>query len=163
MKKTLKLIAFPLRWFYFGASFRVSIYLKAIFYFKGNHPKIATFLANRLQKKQGVFISPKATIDNSLTLRHPIGIVIGEGVRIAADVIIYQNVTIGGARLGDAKAGRYPTIGKGTVIFSGAAIIGNVNIGKNCTIGANSVVTTDIPDNAVAVGAPARVLIRENR
>jgi len=158
MKKFLRLLIFPIYNFYYGASFRVSSYLKLILFFKNTNLKAALFLSNRLQKTQGVFVSPHATFDNSLTLKHPIGIVIGEGVTIGANVTIYQNVTIGGARIGDAKANHYPTIGKNTVIFSGAAIIGKVNIGDNCVIGANSVVTTDIPDNSVAVGAPAKIV-----
>ncbi|GBO83165.1 hypothetical protein [Marinobacter salsuginis] len=60
--------------------------------------------------------------------------------------------------MGDWQAGNYPTIGAGTVIFAGAVVVGNISIGKNCIIGANSVVLRDVPDNSVCVGAPARVV-----
>ena len=89
---------------------------------------------------------------------HPTSIVIGEGVVIGENVTIYQNVTIGGRVIGDWRKGNYPTVLGNTVIFAGAVIVGKVQIGRNCVIGANSVVTTDIPDNATAVGAPARVV-----
>lgn len=89
---------------------------------------------------------------------HPTSIVIGEGVTIESNVKIYQGVTLGGRIIGDWENGNYPHIHDNTVIFSGAVIVGKVIIGRNCIIGANSVVTTDIPDNSTAVGAPARVV-----
>ncbi|WP_165477443.1 serine O-acetyltransferase [Idiomarina baltica] len=71
---------------------------------------------------------------------------------------IFQNVTLGGARIGDAKESKYPEIGEGTVIFAGAVIVGKIKVGSNCIVGANSVVTRDLPNNCVAVGAPARII-----
>lgn len=142
-----------------GAGYRTKAHIKLMLIFKKRGLwRLAVFIANRLQKKQGVFISPKADFDESVQLRHPVGIVVGEGVKIGKNVIIYQNVTLGGARLGDAKANNYPEVGDNAVIFSGAVVIGKVKIGAGCTIGANSVVTKDVPDGCVAVGAPARIL-----
>jgi serine O-acetyltransferase len=116
-------------------------------------------MASRRLQARGLFISPGANIGVGLRLPHPVAIVIGEGVEIAEDVTIFQSVTLGGRKLGDWKDGNYPSIGAGTVIFSGAVVVGKVIIGKNCVIGANSVVTRDIPDGATAVGAPARVVL----
>lgn len=142
-----------------GKSPRVKLLLRLILFFKRRSMLgFANYFANRLQIKHGIFISPKTNFDETLELRHPIGIIIGEGVRIGKNVIVYQNVTLGGARIGDGKASNYPIIGENTVIFSGAAIIGNVKVGHNCTIGANSVVTKDVPPNSTAVGAPARII-----
>lgn len=122
-----------------------------------NYMGIAKFLSNRLKVK-GLHISHKAKIHRSLNLPHPIAIVIGEGVVIGKNVSIYQNVTLGGARLGDAKGGNYPTVNEGAVIFAGAVVVGNVTLGKNCIIGANSVVLNDVPDNAVCAGVPAKII-----
>lgn len=119
--------------------------------------RLSRIVAFRAQVRFGVYISPLARIDKSVVFPHPTGIVIGEGVVIGANVRIYQNVTIGGARMGDWQACRYPEIGPGSVLFAGAVIVGNISIGHNCTVGANSVVLGDIPDDSVAVGAPARV------
>lgn len=119
---------------------------------------VARFLAARMQLKYGVFISHKATINGQLDIRHPVGIVIGEGVEINGKVVIYQGVTIGGARLGDADKRNYPVIGDNCTIFAGAVIVGNISIGNNCTVGANSVVLQNVPDGCTAVGAPARIL-----
>lgn len=142
-----------------GSSTRVRLYLRLILFFKKNKKlRLAGFVANRLQRKYGVFISPKTNFDRTLELRHPIGIIIGEGVRIKENVVVYQNVTLGGARIGDGKANNYPRIGANTVIFAGAVIVGNIEIGDNCIIGANSVVTKSVPSNCTAVGAPARII-----
>lgn len=124
---------------------------------KANYKGIAKFLSNRLKVK-GLHISPQAKIDRTISLPHPIAIVIGEGVVINKNVTIYQNVTLGGARLGDAENGNYPTVNEGAVIFAGAVVVGNVTLGKNCIIGANSVVLIDVPDNAVCAGVPAKII-----
>lgn len=92
---------------------------------------------------------------------HLVGIVISRAATIGNNCTIYQNVTIGSKNIktGDGKTkSNYPTIDDNTIIYAGAVIAGNVHIGKNCVIGANSVVTKDIPDNSVAVGVPANVI-----
>lgn len=120
----------------------------------------ARLIANKIQRRFGVFISPRAVVPPSVDFRHPTGIVIGDGVRIAPDCVIYQNVTLGGARMCTGEDA-YPRVGRGTVIFAGAVLIGDIDIGKNCVIGANSVVTSSIPSNSTAVGAPARVIRKD--
>lgn len=112
----------------------------------------------KLERNYGVYISEKATIHPSVKFRHPVGIIIGDGVHIHENVIIYQNVTLGGARDGDQIKDNYPTILKGTTIFSGAKVLGDIIIGENVIIGANAVVTKNIPSNCLAVGVPARII-----
>jgi len=82
--------------------------------------------------------------------------VIGETAEIEDDVLIYQQVTLGGVSL--TKGKRHPTVRSGVVIGAGAKILGNITIGKNAKIGANSVVVKDVPDNTTAVGIPAHVI-----
>jgi len=130
-------------------------------YRKNSNTALGDLFHYLIESRYNLVLSKKSVIGNNLDLVHPIGVVIGAHVVIGDNVKIFQNVTVGGARLGDANNGKMPKIGDNCTIFSGAAIVGNVSIGNNCTIGANSVVTTDIPDNCVAVGAPARV-IRSN-
>ena len=101
------------------------------------------------------YLSPLADIAPGLSLPHPTGIVVGEGVQIGADSTIYQNVTIGRARVSD---GSYPVLGHSVTIYAGAVIVGNVRIGDGATIAANAVVLKDVPAGATAVGAPARIL-----
>ena len=142
-----------------GSSYRLSVYLSVMRYLNAKgHNKIAALISNRIQRKFGVFISHRAYISHPVRFPHPTGIVIGDGVSIGKFVTIYQNVTLGGARMGDGLRNLYPSIKDGTVIFAGAVVVGHVTVGKDCIIGANSVVLSDIPDNSTAVGAPARVI-----
>lgn len=106
----------------------------------------------RLIKKFNCVISFKASIGPKLFLPHPVGIVIGRGVKIGEKVTIYQDVTIGQNR------GGYPVIGNNVIIYAGAKIVGNIHIGNNVIIGANSVVVDSVPDNTIVAGIPAKVI-----
>lgn len=119
---------------------------------------LPSYLFRRLEKTYGIYISPKASIGVGLELPHPTGIVIGGGVTIGKNCIIYQQVTFGGARLGDAQRDFYPSIGDNVVLFAGAKILGNISIGSNCIVGANSVVIKDVPEGSTVVGIPGRVI-----
>ncbi|EAQ31898.1 serine acetyltransferase [Idiomarina baltica OS145] len=120
--------------------------------------RLAWIVCNRIQATTGCHLSPQLKIPSTVAFPHPTGIVIGGGVCLGERVKIFQNVTLGGARIGDAKESKYPEIGEGTVIFAGAVIVGKIKVGSNCIVGANSVVTRDLPNNCVAVGAPARII-----
>lgn len=138
---------------------RVNLYLAVISHFRNSgRMKLAKFFSDRLQRKYGLFISPKAVIDGKIDFKHPTGIVIGDGVRIGKRVVIFQNVTLGGARMGDWKSNNYPEIGDDTVIFAGAVVVGKVRIGRGCVVGANSVVTKDVADFMTVAGVPAKVI-----
>ena len=82
---------------------------------------------------------------------HLNGIVVNRNARIGEGVRIYHQVTIGADF--DHGPGEAPVIGDRTRIGAGAKIIGNIRVGSNVTIGANAVVTKDVPDNATVVGA----------
>ena len=92
---------------------------------------------------------------------HPVGIVISSAATIGKNCIIYQNVTIGAKTFeqGDARIREnYPVIGNNVTIYAGAVICGPVKIGDNAVIGANSVVISDVPENSIVVGAPAKII-----
>jgi len=103
-------------------------------------------------------IHPAAVIGHRVFIDHGVGVVIGETAIIGNDVLIYQQVTLGGVSLSHGK--RHPTIEDSAVIGAGAKILGNITIGKNAKVGANSVVIKDVPADCTAVGIPARVLKR---
>jgi len=103
-------------------------------------------------------IHPGATIGRRVFIDHGVGVVIGETTIIGDGVLIYQQVTLGGVSTDKGK--RHPTIEDGAVIGAGAKVLGNITIGKNSKVGANSVVVKNVPEDCTAVGIPARVLKR---
>ena len=111
-------------------------------------------LHKRIFRKFACDITPSCKLGN-VVFRHPTGIVIGGGAVLADGVIIHQNVTFGALRFDEKEKRGIPcnqVVGKNTIIGCGAKILGDVTIGKNCMIGANSVVTKNIPDNTTVVG-----------
>ena len=87
------------------------------------------------------------------------GIVIGETAEVGNDCVIYHGVTLGG--VSTAKTKRHPTLKNNVIVGAGAKILGNITLGENVRVGANSVVLQNIPDNAVAVGIPARIIKKD--
>ena len=101
-------------------------------------------------------IHPGAEIGRNFFIDHGF-VVIGETARIGDDVTIYQHVTLGGTNPTAGAAGnRHPTIGDGVIIGSGAQVLGPITVGARSRIGANAVVTRDVPPGATMVGIPAR-------
>ena len=109
----------------------------------------------------GIEIHPRAKIGKNLFIDHGMGVVIGETSDIADNVTIYHMVTLGGISPSinsndQREVKRHPTLHDNVVVGSGAQILGPVIVGKNAKIGANAVVTKNVPENAVMVGIPAR-------
>ena len=104
----------------------------------------------------GIEIHPGAKIGKRFFIDHGMGVVIGETTEIGDDVTMYQNVTLGGTSMEKKK--RHPTIGNNVVIGAGAKVLGNVMVGEGARIGAGSVVVKDVPEAAVVVGVPARLM-----
>ncbi|HIQ62034.1 MAG: serine O-acetyltransferase EpsC [Christensenellales bacterium] len=104
----------------------------------------------------GIEIHPGARIGRRLVIDHGMGIVIGETTEIGDDVLLYQGVTLGGSGKDTHK--RHPTLGNNVLVGSGAKVLGSFRVGDNARIASNAVVLQAIPDNATAVGIPARVV-----
>ncbi len=109
----------------------------------------------------GIEIHPNAKIGKNLFIDHGMGVVIGETSDIGDNVTIYHMVTLGGIAPSinsdnQRNIKRHPTLKENVVVGSGAQILGPVVVGKNSKIGANAVVTKDVPENAVMVGIPAK-------
>ena len=101
-------------------------------------------------------IHPGARIGRRFFIDHGF-VVIGETAEIGDDVTIYQCVTLGGTSPDDGVPGkRHPTVADGAIIGSGAQVLGPITVGRRARIGANAVVTKDVPEGAVMVGIPAR-------
>ena len=122
---------------------------------------IARIISQSSRFLTGIEIHPKAKIGKNLFIDHGMGVVIGETSEIGNNVTIYHGVTLGGIspsidsdKQRDVK--RHPTLKNNVVVGSGAQILGPISIGENAKVGANAVVTKDVPDNAVMVGIPAK-------
>ena len=140
--------------------------LKAIVYHKIAHKFyiknrlfLARFMSQRSRRITGIEIHPGAKIGKNLFIDHGMGVVIGETAEIGNNVTIFHGVTLGGIG-GEKGEKRHPTVGDDVLIGSGAKILGPIIIGKGAKIGANSVVLEDVPPYATAVGAPARIILK---
>jgi serine O-acetyltransferase len=118
-------------------------------------PFIPRFLSHVARQLTGIEIHPGARIGKNFFIDHGGGVVIGETTVIGDNCLLYQDVTLGGTS--DKREKRHPTLLDNVIVGSGAKIIGAVTIGNNVTIGSNSVVVKDVPDNSVVVGIPGRI------
>jgi serine O-acetyltransferase len=113
---------------------------------------LANFLLFGIEMAVGCEVGP------GLCFAHTYGIVIGAR-RIGKNALIYHEVTIGAKEMDVVYTPeKRPLVGDDVVIGAGAKVLGGITLGDGCVIGANAVVTHDIPANCVAGGIPARVI-----
>ena len=148
--------------------------LEVILCYPGLHALIAYRFAHRLYKWHiplvpriisyltriitGIEIHPGARIGRRFFIDHGEGVVIGATTIVGDDVLIYQQVTLGGT--GKEHGKRHPTLGNNVIVGAGAKVLGNITIGDNVRIGAGSVVIEDVPEHSTVVGVPGRVVHR---
>lgn len=148
--------------------------LEVILCYPGLHALIAYRFAHRLYKWNiplfpriisyitriitGIEIHPGARIGRRFFIDHGEGVVIGETTVVGDDVLIYQQVTLGGT--GKESGKRHPTLGNNVIVGAGAKVLGNITISDNVRIGAGSVVIEDVPADSTVVGIPGRVVHR---
>ncbi len=133
----------------------------ANFFAIANFDLIARIISQFSRFMTGIEIHPKAKIGKNLFIDHGMGVVIGETSDIGDNVTIYHMATLGGISPSinsddQRNIKRHPTLKDNVVVGSGAQVLGPVVVGKNAKIGANAVVTKDVPENAVMVGIPAK-------
>jgi serine O-acetyltransferase len=104
----------------------------------------------------GIEIHPGASIGRRVFIDHGMGVVVGETAEIGDDCTLYHGVTLGGTSWNKGK--RHPTLKPGVVVGAGAKILGPIIVGSGARVGSNAVVVKDVPDNATAVGIPARIV-----
>jgi len=122
---------------------------------------LARVLSQATRFLTGIEIHPGASIGRRFFIDHGMGVVIGETAEIGDDVMIYHGVTLGGRSLQRVK--RHPTIGDRVTIGAGAKVLGPVYIGADTAIGANAVVTRDVPAESIAAGIPAVIRPRSEK
>ena len=149
--------------------------LEVILCYPGLHAIIAYRLAHRLYKWHipliprmisyltriitGIEIHPAAVIGRRFFIDHGEGVVIGATSIIGDDVLIYQQVTLGGT--GKEKGKRHPTLGNNVIVGAGAKVLGNITIGNYSRIGAGSVVVEDVPEHSTVIGVPGRIVVQK--
>ncbi len=122
---------------------------------------LARFVSHLGRFLTGIEIHPGAKIGRRCFIDHGMGVVIGETTEIGDDVTIYQGVTLGGTSTAPIK--RHPTIEDSVTIFSGAAVLGPVTVGRHSRVGAGSVLVSSVPQHSTVVGIPGRVVQIEAR
>lgn len=134
----------------------VRSYRKAHWCYRHGLHFLARAISQRCVRRTNIEIHPGATIGRRLFIDHGTGVVIGETAVIGDDCTLYQGVTLGGTGKDTGK--RHPTLGNHVLVGAGAKVLGPITIGDNVRIAAGAVVLGDIPNDATAVGVPARVV-----
>src|SRR5579863_6854709 len=142
--------------------------LHAVWFYRINHWLwnhrfflLSRWLSQIARFLTGIEIHPGAEIGRRLFIDHGLGVVIGETAIVGDDVTMYQGVTLGGT--GKEQGKRHPTLEDNVVVGGGAKILGNIVVGKNCRIGAGSVVLRNIPADSTVVGVPGHIIFREGK
>jgi serine O-acetyltransferase len=132
----------------------------AHFFWNLKLPYIPRYLNLISRQLTGIDIHPGAEIGREFFIDHGAGVVIGETSKIGDNVTMYQGATLGGT--GGARGEkRHPTVGSDVVIGAGAKILGPITIGDQVKVGANSVVTRDVPHESTVVGVPGTIIARK--
>jgi len=119
---------------------------------------MSRWISQQIRWFTGVEIHPGATIGRRFFIDHGMGVVIGETTVIGQDCTIYQGVTLGGT--GKETGKRHPTLDDCVVVGVGAAVLGNITVGRGSKVGGGAVVIDDVPPNSTVVGIPGRVVVR---
>ncbi len=140
----------------------VALHRVAHWLFRGRLFFLARLVNHIARLFTGIDIHPGAKVGRNLFIDHGQGVVIGETAVIGDGVTIYQSVTLGGTDPTNGVGGkRHPTLEEGVIVGSGAAVLGPITVGPRARIGANAVVTRDVPEGATMVGIPARATLVE--
>ena len=122
----------------------------------GRNPRFASVARLFLSKFYHIELGADVAIGRAFVMPHPINIVIGGEVVMGDNVTIDQNVTIGGnfkkSRIVDGIERKVPVLGDRVWVASGAVVAGPVTVGSDVVVGANAVVTRDVPANSLVYG-----------
>ena len=143
-------------YFLYSGCKAVRAYRKANWFYRHNMKFIARFISQNARRRTGIEIHPGATIGKNLFIDHGMGVVIGETTIIGDNCTLYQGVTLGGTGKDHGK--RHPTLGDNVLIGAGAKVLGPFRVVDNARVAAGAVVLSEVPNDATAVGVPARVV-----
>lgn len=132
----------------------MKLYRSMAYFYEKKWPIIPGLLMRIIRVVYSCDLPVNLKLGNGVILKHNgLGVVIHPKAVVGENTQIYQNVSIAGRN----NRGT-PVIGSNVFIGAGACVLGGVIIGNNVSIGANAVVLNDVPDNAVVVGIPAKVV-----
>lgn len=126
-------------------------------------PRVSLMISNFNLRKTGAQFCVGASIGKGLIVRHPAGIVIGGGVSVGENCVFAQGVTIGQMSIGLNAVNRYPQVGNRVLIGANSVLLGDIKIGDDVTIGALTIVRTDVSSGELVVGNPSRVIKRSEK
>ncbi len=142
--------------------------VRAIFFHRIAHflyyykiPFLPRFIAEISRWLSGIEIHPGAVIGKSVVIDHGMGTVIGETAVVGDDVLIFHGVTLGATHFKQGK--RHPTVESGVILGAGSKILGDIVIGKNARVGANSVVLVSVAQDTHVAGIPAKIINKNSQ
>ena len=147
------------RWevFFLYSGFKaVRSHRKANWCYRHNLKFLARWISQRSRRKTGIEIHTAAQIGRGLFIDHGMGVVIGETTQIGDNCTLYQGLTQGGT--GKDQGKRHTTLGNNVLVGAGAKVLGPFTVGDNARVAAGAVVLAAVPEDATAVGVPARVV-----
>ncbi len=153
IKSSIEVILYSSFWAMISHKIAHRLYKMRLFFIARLISQISRFFT-------GIEIHPGAQIGQGVFIDHGMGVVIGETCEIGDNVLIYQNVTLGGTGKDTGK--RHPTLENNVMVGSGAKVLGPITIGHDSKIGAGSVVLNDIPPYSTVVGIPGRTVDRKD-
>ena len=144
-------------------SFKVTLWLRLGTYFMCKQSKLykplyyfTKIYYKHIQNVTGIQVPIGTRIGEGVRFFHHDCIIIAQTAKIGKNASIHQGVTIG--RVFNGPYAGVPIIGNNVVIFAGAKVLGNIHIGDGVVIGANAVVTKNVPANCVVAGVPAKII-----
>lgn len=130
--------------------------------FSSSHSILKKLICKRYKRllvyRYGIFFSvtEKTVFGKGISFPHPSSIVIGADVSMGENCVVYQNVTIGGARRGADRDNKYPQIGSDCILYAGSKILGGITLADGTKVGANAVLLQSTEANATYAGVPAK-------
>ena len=136
----------------FNRGFRALLFYRlANMFYKWKVPILPLVFTRIIQIIYSIDIDYKANIEGGVVIVHGVGLVIGSGVHVLSNVILFHGVTLGRRGVGPemSKSDGFPTVEEGCIICTGAVLLGNIVIGRNTTIGANCLITNNVEPNSI--------------
>lgn len=141
----------------------ITVHRLAHFLYNKKVPLLPRMMSEWVHRRTGIDIHPGAQIAPYCSIDHGTGLIIGETTIIGQHVNLFHNVTLGARKVTPEFRGckRHPTIGDHVIIYPGATILGDIQVGKNSVIGGNVFLLESCPDDSKIYAKPPEIIIRK--